>query len=293
MGTLTVRPFEDYTVIDIETTGLRSSTDGITELSALRVRDGEAVDEFSTLVHPGMHIPSFITDLTGISDAMVRGKPRIGEVLPAYIAFLGDDVILGHNTAFDLRFIEDRCKRAGIDFSPMYTDTMKIGRAMYPEMEHHRLSDLAYRFDVSYRGAHRALTDCRITAACYEAMKADAIRLGLDIAALRVSGIKPKYIKAADIVPDSTKADPACALYGKICVFTGFEGEKRREYMQLAADKGAMLADRVTRKTHILIAADGAGTSANLDKARDYEKRFGAPQIIGEREFISVMGGRA
>ena len=293
MGTLTVRPFEDYTVIDIETTGLKSSTDGITELSALRVRGGVPSDEFSSLVDPGVHIPAFITSLTGISDAMVRGKPRIGEILPAYIDFIGDDVILGHNTAFDLRFIEDRCRLHGIAFSPVYTDTMKIGRAMYPDMEHHRLSDLAYRFDVSYRGAHRALTDCRITAACYEAMKADAGRLGLDIAALRVSGMKPKYIKAADIVPDSTKADPACPLYGKICVFTGFEDPRRREYMQLAADKGALLADRVTRKTHFLIVAGGLDTSTNLEKARDYEKRFGAPRIMGESEFIRVTGGRA
>ena len=97
----------DYTVLDIETTGLSPKNNEIIELSALKIRNKEVVREFSVLVNPGCHISSFITDLTGINDAMVKDALCIEDALNSFIGFIGKDKVVGHNVMFDLNFIKD------------------------------------------------------------------------------------------------------------------------------------------------------------------------------------------
>ena len=97
---------ENYTVVDIETTGLSPQKDDIIELSALKVRDNKVVEEFSTLLKSLKGVNSFISGLTGITNSMLNNAPIIEDVLPEFLAFIGNDIILGHNVNFDMRFIK-------------------------------------------------------------------------------------------------------------------------------------------------------------------------------------------
>ena len=163
---------DDYTAVDIETTGLSPRYSSIIELGALKVRRGRQVDEVSLLVDPGFALPPGITALTGITDDMLWTAPGLGDVLPYFLDFVGGDVILGHNVNFDVNFLYDKALSIGL--APVgndFVDTMRLSRKLFPEHKHHRLCDLAERLAVTPDAAHRALADCYTAAACYERMK--------------------------------------------------------------------------------------------------------------------------
>lgn len=164
----------DYTVIDIETTGLSVHSNEIIELSALKIRDDKIVEKFSSLVKPEGTINSFITKLTGISPKMVETAPTITTVLPEFMKFLSDDCILGHNVRFDMNFICTNLKRHfDKNFPNDYTDTMKLSRK-YCKLPSHKLSYIAEKFGISTEGHHRALNDCIMTFEIYKRIKQTA-----------------------------------------------------------------------------------------------------------------------
>ena len=163
----------DYTVLDLETTGLDPGKEWIIEIGAARVRDGEVVDTFTALVKPPVEISGFITGLTGISNDMVRDAPGEAETLPRLRDFIGDDVVMGHNVTFDIRFVRQASERLGLPhFGNEYIDTLRISQRLYPDMRH-RLSDLIERLHVGEVVAHRALSDVLQTKAVYDAMCQD------------------------------------------------------------------------------------------------------------------------
>lgn len=162
---------DNYTVVDIETTGLSPLKDEIIEISALKVRAGKIYDEFSQLIKPQATISPFITHLTGITNEMVASSPMIQEILPKFIKFVSDDIILGHNIKFDLNFIRTNLENFG--FEPLLNnsiDTMKLGRK-YCKLKSHSLKNL------SIEGHHRALNDCLITHNIYQNIKKQFIEL--------------------------------------------------------------------------------------------------------------------
>lgn len=162
----------DYTAIDIETTGLNPETDEIIELAAVRYRDGKEVDRFQSLVKPTASISDFIENLTGIGDAMVSDAPGIEDILPAYLLFLGDDVLLGHNIKFDMGFIDEAAESSDLDLpSNKWNDTMLLSRDIFKGERSHKLKDLCSRLDIPKMQEHRALADCIRTHLCYEAMR--------------------------------------------------------------------------------------------------------------------------
>ena len=167
---------DDYTVIDIETTGLSPCRDAIIELSAIRVEGNEVSDSFTSLVNPGFHVSSFISSLTGITDDMLVSSPVISEALPLFLDFVGESHIVGHNVNFDINFIYDNSLRIlSKPFSNSFTDTMRLSRLLL-DLPHNTLSDLSGYYCVSYEGAHRALTDCTITRECFRRLREDATR---------------------------------------------------------------------------------------------------------------------
>ena len=154
-------------VIDFETTGMCPGPDRIIEVGAVIVRDGAVVDTFSTLMDPGFRIPGFITGLTGITTAMVRGKPRPETVMPQLRDFLGDLPCLAHNASFDRRFFAAEMERAGCGHERPFLCSVLLARRLIDGAPSHRLGAL-----VEYLGlelpdghrAHRALGDALMTA---------------------------------------------------------------------------------------------------------------------------------
>jgi DNA polymerase-3 subunit epsilon len=156
----------DFVVVDLETTGGSPSAAAITEIGAVRVRGGEIVGEFQTLVHPGTPIPAFIALLTGITDAMVRDAPAIATVLPAFFEFARGSVLVAHNAPFDVSFLKEAARQCGYAW-PGYpvVDTVHLARQVVTldEVPNRKLSSLARLFGSPTTPDHRALTDARAT----------------------------------------------------------------------------------------------------------------------------------
>ena len=164
------RYVSDYVVFDLETTGVSPKRDRIIEISALKIGDHEVADEFSTLINPERDIPYGATQVNHITDDMVAGAPTIDEVLPQFLKFVGDSVLLGQNIAqFDLKFIDRECAAMGLTtLDNDYADTLPLSRACLCELHHHTLTDLCRHFGIVTEGAHRAMNDCYMTHRVYE-----------------------------------------------------------------------------------------------------------------------------
>lgn len=162
-------PVRDATfcVVDIETTGGAPGRSKITEVGAVRVRGGEIVDRFTTLVDPGVPIPPPIVRVTGITDTMLVGQPRIEEVLERFIAFVGDDIMVAHNAPFDFRFLNyERYRIFGTYFTQPWLDTLVLARRLLRRrLDRFDLGTLAEWADTPVRPNHRALPDAEATGA--------------------------------------------------------------------------------------------------------------------------------
>lgn len=155
-----------FVVFDLETTGAKAPPCRITEIGAYKVENCELVGEFHTLVNPEVPIPPFITSLTGISDDMVRDAPRFYEVVDDFLRFIGDSVLVAHNSPFDLGFlnheismVHDEC-RVG---NPALC-TVQLSRRLLPDIENHKLKTVASYYSVDLINHHRASDDARATA---------------------------------------------------------------------------------------------------------------------------------
>lgn len=171
-GTWKTKYTPDYVVFDLETTGISRVYDEVVEISAVKVRGGKVVDEFSTLVNPGRHIPAGASQVNGITDQMVAHAPRFVKVLQEFLDFTEGYPLVGHNIAsFDMKFIcRDAEKYYGAVPVNDYVDTLPLARKHLPNLSHHKLTDLASYYGLTTDGAHRALNDCRMNQQVYECM---------------------------------------------------------------------------------------------------------------------------
>lgn len=155
-----------FMVVDLETTGGSPSGGGITEIGAVKVRGGEVLGEFATLVHPEERLPPFITVLTGITEAMLLPAPKIAEVLPGFLQFAEGAVWVAHNAPYDTGFLKAACVELGYPWpKPITLDTAQLARRtlIADEVPNHKLSTLARHFKVPNEPIHRALHDARAT----------------------------------------------------------------------------------------------------------------------------------
>ncbi|MDQ1247728.1 MAG: polymerase subunit epsilon [Actinomycetota bacterium] len=155
-----------FCIVDLETTGGAPAELGITEIGAVKVRGGEVLGEFATLVNPAQPIPAYISVLTGITDATVAAAPRLAAALPAFLEFAQGCVLVAHNAPYDMGFLRHAAEALGYDWEPLaVVDTVKFSRAVLPrgEVPNHKLSTLAQHFRAGTRPAHRALDDARAT----------------------------------------------------------------------------------------------------------------------------------
>lgn len=148
-----------FVVFDLETTGLSAEHNHIIEIGAVKVKNGKIYDSFSTFVRPPFGIPSRITELTGITEAMVADAPPEDQAVEAFLEFIGDAVLVAHNASFDVGFLSMAMKRLRRRFDFCYLDTVELSRKLYPELPNHRLSTIAKYLNVKLVNHHRAVDD--------------------------------------------------------------------------------------------------------------------------------------
>lgn len=159
-----------YVSLDLETTGLSPKLDKIIEIGAVKIIDGEAVDNFSSFVNPGRQLEDRISELTGISENDLKDAPLPGDVIPELIEFIGDLPLVGHRILFDYSFVKHEAVNQKLSFEKEGADTLKISRACHPELPSKRLTDMCSHYGIIYT-AHRALNDAEATAKLFELLK--------------------------------------------------------------------------------------------------------------------------
>ena len=155
---------KSYVVFDLETTGFSAINNRIIEIGAVKVENGAITERFSTFVNPHVPIPFKIEKLTGINDNMVIDAKSIEEILPEFLEFSKDCVMVAHNADFDMSFIERNCERLGIEAEFTYLDTVNLSRVLLPNLKNFKLDTVAKALNVSLLNHHRAVDDAGCTA---------------------------------------------------------------------------------------------------------------------------------
>ena len=162
-----------YCVLDLETTGFSAVTEKITEVGIMKVKNGEVIGEFSTFVNPEKHIPERVTEVTNITDEMVKDADTIEKVFPKILEFLGDDketVIVAHNANFDVGFLKQNAKALGYEFNYTYLDTLSLAKDLFPDYKKYKLGKIAENLGIKVEVAHRALDDVDTTVKVFKVM---------------------------------------------------------------------------------------------------------------------------
>ncbi len=157
-----------FVVFDLETTGFSPTQNRIIEIGAVRVEEGKITEKFSTFVNPDVPIPYRIEQLTGINDSMVLEAPKIEEVLPQFLEFSRGAVMVAHNASFDMSFIEENCRRLGMEQEFTAVDTVAMARVLLPQLNRFKLDTVAKALGVPLENHHRAVDDAGCTALIFE-----------------------------------------------------------------------------------------------------------------------------
>lgn len=294
-GKNALKAVDDYVVLDVETTGLDPVFNDIIEIGLVRVRQGNISDRFQSLVNPGYALDSFISELTGITDDMLISAPKLEEIMPSAISFIGDDFVVAHNANFDINFMYDSClKLELLAFKNDFIDTMRLSRRLFPEFAHHRLTDLIQRFKISDTVEHRALKDAIQTHACYEYLKRYIADNNIELENFLKRADK---ISAKDITTDKTDFDENSPIFGKQFVFTGtLEKMVRKDAMQIVVDSGGTCGDSVTKKTNYLVLGNNdycktikGGKSSKQKKAESLKLSGFDIEILSENVFYDMI----
>ncbi len=185
----------EFAVFDLETTGLSPQRDKITEIGAVIVKDGKVTDKFNFLVNPEMPIPERITEITGISDDDVKDAPTIDDVLPKFLDFVGDRLLIAHNANFDTSFIRRAAEKLKLPFENPYLDTVAMSHYVNPDLSKHKLDSLANYYGLGDFNHHRASDDAEMLALVFYKM----------VAKLKDEGIY-NFARMTEVM--SEKADP-------------------------------------------------------------------------------------
>lgn len=291
---------DDFTIIDLETTGLDPTFDEIIEVGAIRVRNGDVTDTFSSLVKPEKEVDAFITEITGITNEMLADAPSISEIFPDFLSFVSNDIIVGHNVNFDINFVYDtNSKLYNQYFSNSFTDTLRLSRRLLPELEHHRLKDLINHFEIDIERQHRSLDDCKSTLECYNKLKSLAVEKydTLDNFYIENKSKRKKRLDLSQIKTAVTEFDEDNPFFEKVCVFTGaLEKMKRSDAAQLVVDLGGICGNSVTKKTNYLILGNNDycptirdGKSTKQKKAEELKLKGNDIEIISENTFYDML----
>lgn len=155
---------QTFVVFDLETTGFSNKNDKITEIGAVKVENFKVVDRFSQLINPEKDISYKVQELTGITNDLIKDKPTIEEVLPKFVEFIGDSVLVAHNADFDMGFMQQKCREQNIEFKNRSVDTLVLARTLLPHMKRFKLNLIAKELGIPLLNHHRAVDDAEATA---------------------------------------------------------------------------------------------------------------------------------
>ena len=181
-----------YCVLDLETTGISITTEKITEVGIMKVKNGEVIDEFEIFVNPEKPIPQRVVEVTNITDEMVKDAETIDKVFPKILEFVGDSIIVAHNASFDVGFLKHNAKLLGYEFNNTYIDTLPLAKDLFPDLKKYKLGKIADSLGIEVDVAHRALADVDTTVKVFNVM---------------LKKLKDKGINTVDEVDSATK-DP-------------------------------------------------------------------------------------
>lgn len=285
---------DNYCVLDLETTGLSPNYDSIIEIGIIKVKENKIVDKYNSLINPGFLINEYITSITGITNEMLKGKPKIIDLKKEVLNFIGNDVLVGHNISFDVSFLQ---KGFNEELKNEYIDTLQFCRKLFKELSHHRLTDMSNYLEIS-RNEHRSMSDCLCTKELYDCIKEKMKNNGLEINDIFAKkNYSSKNIDIHAIKPDNIEIDEDNFFYNKHCVFTGkLEKMIRKDAMQLVVNVGGILDNSVTKKTNYLILGNNDycssikdGKSSKHKKAEKYKLEGQDIEIIGEDTFYNLF----
>ncbi len=181
----------EFVVFDLETTGAKAPPCRITEIGAYRVQNGQVTEEFQTLVNPETQIPRFISELTGITDEMVKDAPLFADIADDFLSFIGDSILVAHNSGFDMRFLNFEIGRVFGDYrmaNPCLC-TVQLSRKLLPNILNHKLKTVAEHYSIDLVNHHRASADAFATAHIFVNLLSKLSSRGVtDLAAIRKMG---------------------------------------------------------------------------------------------------------
>lgn len=288
----------NFTVIDIETTGLDPRYDDIIEIGAIKVRDNTITDTFESLIKPEgyyyedddgnelfEYVDDFITNLTGITNEMLETAPDVKLVLPKFIDFIKDDILIGHNVNFDINFLYDSLEdNLQHIFNNDFIDLMRISRKLYPEFKNHKLKTVAKNLKVNTNKNHRALRDCSITLECFNIATCHIENNNINLKELfSKSSIDLRTIQSKEIIFNEEHI-----LFDKNCTFTGkLEKMDRKDAAQIVVDLGGKCLNSVTKQSNFLILGNFDYNATIKDGKSSKLKR--AEQLILEGQDLQVL----
>ncbi len=169
-----------YCVLDLETTGFSATTERITEVGIMKVKNGEVIDQLGEFVNPEKHIPERVTQVTNITDDMVKDAPTIEEMFPRILEFIEGSVLVAHNASFDIGFLKQNAQRLGYEFDYTYIDTLAMARALFPDFKKYKLGKIAENLGIKVEVAHRALDDVDTTVKVLKVMMEEIKKRGAE-----------------------------------------------------------------------------------------------------------------
>ena len=156
-----------YCVLDLETTGISHFTEKITEVGIIKIKDGKIIDTFETFVNPEKPIPQEVVEITHITDDMVKDAETIDKIIPQIIEFIGDSILVAHNADFDIGYLKYNFKKYGYELNNTYIDTLRLSKAVFPELKKYKLGVIADSLNIKVDVAHRALDDVKTLVAVF------------------------------------------------------------------------------------------------------------------------------
>ena len=292
----------NFTVIDLETTGLDAKYCDIIELAAIKVSHSVIVDKFNSLVHIDEELDPFIVQLTGITDEMLENAPTLEDILPKYIDFIGEDIVVGHNVGFDVNFIYDNLYKVnGNYFKNDWINTIRLCKKIYPEFNHYGLGDLVNKLNIETTGSHRALADCETYLKLYEMCRnqvEEKFSSFDDFYSLfKKRRSKRRYIDINSILAQTDSFDETHPLFGQECVFTGkLEKMKRADAMQIVVNLGGTVKNGITNNTNFLVLGNNDfcksikdGKSNKHKEAEQLKLQGKDIEIISEQTFYEML----